>query len=364
MSKTIKNEISIRQICAIFIALTPVNKILTLPSILAGYTQNQLYIPLIISFAIDMLILFLILKLGERFKNQTFFDILTSSFGKTTAKVIFFILGLHFFLKSFLPIVEQKHFIDNTLYEVFPNFISFFPLLILSAYACVKGLKVLGRCADISLWLTGVSILLIICFSITSSDLSNILPINKMPTYNTINACFTTIIWFTESLYMFLFLGHFKSEKKQNVKIMVSFLIASIIVLAIAVIFYGVFGDISKTQIFAVSDMTIYTTKIINVGRFDYLAIFLLLFSKIFSICMPVYMATKCFEYAFGLKKALIPALIINGALLLSIIILEDKLYAILAFSKSYVNWFFLFTAYILPIILFIFARGKQNGKA
>ncbi len=277
------------------------------------------------------------------------------------AKVIIFILGLYFFIKSFLPIVEQKHFVDNTLYEVFPNIISFFPLLLLSFYACLKGLKVLGRCADICLWFTLIGFLLVIGFSVPSCDFSNVLPITKKPDYNTINAVFTTIIWFTESLYMFLFLGHYKPESKSNVKIIGSYLISSLIVVLIAIIFYGVFGILAKTQIFAVSDMTIYTTKIINIGRFDYLAIFLLLFSKIFAICLPVFVATKCFMHAFNLNQAFYPALIVNLILLLAIIFLEDKLYAILAFSKTYLNWFFLVVAYLLPPFIFITAKGEKK---
>ncbi len=79
MPKIIKNDIHPRQICFIFLALMPVNKILTLPSILARFTENQLYLPLIISLSLDILTLFFILKIGERYKGKTFFKILSTT---------------------------------------------------------------------------------------------------------------------------------------------------------------------------------------------------------------------------------------------------------------------------------------------
>lgn len=363
MSEMIKNDIKLRQVAFVFLALMPVNKVLMLPSILAHYCAEQLYLPLILNLLFDGIMLFLILKIGERYPRTTIFEILQINFGEKLTKVFCFLLGSFFFLKSFVPILEQKYFVDNTLYEVFPNFISFFPLLFLSAYASIKGLKALGRAVDISVFFTILGFLTIIYFSVSSANFNLLLPIFQKPHYNTLNASFSSIIWFMESAYMLLFIGHFKPTKKYKTKIITCFSIGALFVIAISVIFYGVFGSVSYTQLFAASDITIYTTKIINIGRFDYLATFMLLFSKVFAICMPAYSATKFFEKAFGCNKAIIPAFIVNGLLLIGIFVFEDKFFSLFIFSVKYLNWFFVTVGYALPLIFFILLRGKQREK-
>lgn len=363
MSHTIKNDIKLRQVALVFLALMPVTKVLMLPSIVADFVGEQIWLPITLNLLFDALVVFLILKLGERYPNLTFYEIAEKNLGKVASKILFFFIGAFFFLKSLVPILEQKHFIDNTLYEVFPNFISFFPLMFLSAYACLKGLKVLGRCVDICVFFTVIGLLVIIYFSVSTCDITNLFPIFQKPHYNTVNAMFSSVIWFTEGAYMLLFLGKFNNEKNGTIKIMSCFLIGSVFVVAIAVIFYGIFGPIANTQVFAVSDMTIYTTKIINIGRFDYLAIFMLLFSKIFAVCLPAYTATKFFEKCFSLDKALIPALIVNGLLLVAIFVFKDKFLAVLDFSNKYLNWYFVLMGYLMPIVFYLVLRRRKSEK-
>lgn len=363
MPKMIKNNIKQRQICLVFLALTPVNKVLLLPGILANTANNLLYIPLLINILFDTLVLFLLLKINDMYPDCTFEKILQSKFSNGICQVVFFLYGLFFAFKSLIPILEQKYFIDNTLYEVFPNIFSFFPLFFMSAYACVKGLKVLGRTADIAIWMTLVSFGLIYYFSATSADMSNILPI-KAPNFATIKTAFDSVIWFSESLYMLIFMGHFSIEKSKNKKILLSFVGAGALVLVATLIFYGVFGPIAKTQAFAISDMTIYTTKIINIGRFDYLAIIFMLISKVFAICLPVYMSTKCFRVCFNTKKSVYMAIIVNLVLFTTVFILSEKLFLLLSFFKKTFNFFFVFMAYVLPIIMFFALLTKRRKNA
>lgn len=358
------NDIKVRQICFIFLALMPVNKVLMLPSMMAEYAGEQLFLSMLLNFSMDILALFLILKIGDRFKNQTLFDILSNQFGETFAQITYFLLGVFFLLKSFIPIIEQKYFIDKTLYEVFPNIISFFPLFILSAYACVKGLKVLGRCSDFAIWFTTIAMILAFLFALPSAKLSWMMPILQKPKIGILNGAYTTITWFSESLYMLMFLGHFEYKKHTKLKIILSYTISAVVIILFSIVFYSVFGPIARTQIFALSNMTVFTTKIINSARYDFLAIFLLLFSKVFAICLPVLMSTKCFERAFKQKKGLPFSIVVNLILLLLVALLNEKIFAVHNFIKTYLNQFFIVIAYLFPLLLFIFLKRRKNEKS
>lgn len=358
-----KNEICVRQICMVFLALMPINKLIMLPSVLARYCEEQLYLPLIINFSFDVFVLFVFLRLSVRFPGKTFEEILTERFNARFAKAVYFLYGLFFLLKSFVPTLEQKYFVDNTLYDVFPNAIAFFPILIISTYASLKGKKILGRSADLSIWFTVTGLVMTFFFSIFSADYTNILPIFQKPGINTVIASFSTITWFSESLYMLLFLGHFKRENHTDLKIVLSYVGASVAVILFTVVFYSIFGKLSQTQIFAMTNMTVFTTKVINVGRFDYLASFMLLFSGVYSICLPIYAATKCFEHAFGFNKALIPAIAVNLVIAALLIFFENKYFSFLSFSKKYLNAFFAFMAYFLPLLFLIGIKRKKSEK-
>ncbi len=358
----IRNNIKVRQIMMVFIALMPVTKVLMLPPILAGFSSNQLYMSLLVNFVCDILVLFFILKLNDLFPDKTFFAILEENLGSVFAKIIFFIFGLFFLMKTFIPIIEQKYFVDNTLYEVFPNFISFFPILLVTTYASVKGLKVLGRAADIAVWFTALTFVVTIALSLSSCDFTHVLPL-KLPTVGVFKGSFSTALWYFDSLYMLLFLGHFDKTKFKNRKIILSYAITSLVVIFVVIIFLGVFGPIAQSMNFAVADMTVFTAKIINVGRLDYLAIFLLLFSSVFAICLPVFASTKCFERAFGLKKALIPSIVVNVIIFILLSIFEEKFYSVFAFVIKYINVFIIFIGYGLPIILYFVLRWKKYAK-
>ena len=54
-----KSQLNAKQICALFIAICPLTKLITAPAVFSGYCEEKLWQPLILLFAIDFLLLFL-----------------------------------------------------------------------------------------------------------------------------------------------------------------------------------------------------------------------------------------------------------------------------------------------------------------
>ena len=352
MSQNEKNKIKVRQICFIFLAFMPATKISLLPSVLAGFADERLWVSALIGFLFDLLTLLVIMTLAKKHDNCTLYHILESKVSPFVAKAVYFGYGVYFILKALVTLLEQQDYIQDTLYEIKPSSFVFLPFFLLSFYQSLKGLKILGRCADACIYLTATGLLLTFLLSVPTADFSNMLPIIQKPTYKPVIGVFKSVIWFSDSVYALLFLGHFKAEKRQTVKITLSYAAASVTVIFFMIVFYSAFGSVADTRFFATPELTIYSLELTNSTRIDYLAIFLLMFSQVFAITMPIYLSTKCFERVFNLKKALFPAIIINLFLAAFTFVFRGKLFTVLNIFSTYFSYVFIFFGYLLPLLL------------
>lgn len=359
MSPNEKNKLKLRQIAFIFLAFMPVTKISLLPSVTAGYAEEQLWLASLISFAADICVLCIALLLCRKHGNSTLFNILEKRLGKFSARTIYFLYGIYFMLKASLPLIEQQDYVQNTLYEITPSALIFMPLFIVSFYQSLKGLKILGRCADVFIFFTAAGVALTFLLSVPAADFTNILPIIQKLSYKPVIASFKTVTWYSDSVYMLLFMGHFKVEKHQAKKLIGSYAAAALTVIFFMIVFYSSFASIAKTRYFATPEMTIYSLSIANAARFDYIAIFLLMFPQVFAIILPIYLATKCFERAFGLKTSIVPAIAVNLLLTVFIVIFQGKLFSVLSVMTDVLSYVFLFFGYVVPVLLLFIPEVK-----
>lgn len=360
MSPNEKNKLKVRQICFIFLAFMPVTKIALLPSVLAGFCGERLWVSALLSFSLDVGVVLIALRLFKKHENKTLYNILETTFSEFFAKCVYFGYGVYFILKAIIPLLEQQDYVHNTLYEISPSILIFLPLFLVSFYQSLKGLKIIGRCADACIWLTAIGLGMVFFLSVSEADFTNILPIIQKPTYKPVIGSFKSVIWYSDSVYMLLFLGHFKEEKHQTFKIVGSYVLSSIVIVLFLILFYCCFSSVASTRFFATSELTIYSLAITNSARLDYVAIFLLMFSQVFAIILPIFLATKCFERVLGLKKALIPAIIVNAALAIFIVLFTGKLFQVLAVIADYLNYLFIFFGYVVPVLLLFAPKEKK----
>lgn len=347
-----RNLIKVRQLCFLYLCIIPVNKLIMLPSYLSEMVGEAAWLSLLISFAIDIFLLWLVLYIGERKRFATTYSLMENSYGTVSAKIFYCLFAVFFLAKAFFPILEQKIYVENTLYEILPNDITFYPFFLVSIFVCLCGLKIFGRCADISIWFFISGILLVLFLSIGSVDLSNTLPLFKKPFYKLVNASFRSLLWHMDSLYMIIMLGHFRPEPRYKTKITLSYVASSLIVLIFLIFFLGIFGPIAPSQDFALSEITIFSVTVTNVGRFDYIAEFILLFIQIYAVILPVFFSAKCLERTLGTKKALIPCLIVNAILIIAMLLLSSVPFGVLGFTQKYLSYFFLGMLILMPTAL------------
>ena len=355
-----KNKIKVRQIAFFYLAFVPATKLVFMPSNISAAAGEQFWVSLVANFLIDGLIILSVLFLSEKNPQTTLYDGLKKEVGAVAAKAVYAILALFFFIKSVVPLLETKLYVETTLYEMVPERITFYPFFIVSAYLSVKGLKILGRCSDFAVWFTVVGIVTALLLSVGAADFSNLLPLIQKPSYNLVNASFRSAVWHADSAFIIVMTGHFKPERAYKTKIMSGYAAGAILTIVFFVTFYGVYGAIAPAENFALPDISVFSVIVTNIGRFDFISVFLLLFSQVFAISVPLVAATKCVERVFGLDNSIIPAITVNLSAAAVTAVFSDKVFAVLGFFQNCFGYVFLIlTAAILISLAFVVSKRR-----
>ncbi len=358
----IKPQLKTRQVCLFFIAFTTITKLFTLPSLMASVAQEDLWLCSALNVFLDLVTIFALTFVCRR-QNLTFLQLLENNLGKTTAKVVIFAYFIYFLLKAYMPINEQKAFVELGLYITLTTDVYFIPFFLVAFYLATKRLRVLGRIADVVWIISIVGFTLLIALSVNNTDFLAVLPVGAQGVKNVAIGSYVGSNWYGEGAYFLFLIGQFAYNKRDGIKIILSYLASGIAVLLFMIIFYGIFTSIAFRQSFALTEIAKYTTVINNIGRFDYVGILLLLFSSVFALSVPIYFASKCLDYVFNVTKSWISPLIVSGILFLTTVFLGEYYASLqLVFSK-YFSAYFLLMANVLPILT-LFLRKKENNYA
>ncbi len=354
-----QKQLKTRQICLFFIAFLPITKLFAMPSIMASIAGRNLWLSGLINVIFDIITLSFLIVVAKK-NNKTFFELLTSALGQKATKIISMLYVLYFLFKSAFPIMEQKDYINATLYFAKPSAFYFLPFFAVAFFLCSKKLRILGRLSDVLFTFTLSGYALLIALAIRNTDFLSILPIGKCSVGEIMNGSYSSLAWFGDSAYFLFFLGNYEHRKGDEIRLLGSYIASSLMVLLFLIVFYGVFTFIAFRQKFALTDIAKYTSVISNTGRFDYIASMSLLFSGIISVILPLFFASKIIEEVFSLKSPLIASLICVAISFTLTIIFAQYYYSIEKFMTGSAGIILLLFGNVFPI-LFIFLIGKSK---
>lgn len=361
-----QKQLKTRQICFIFIALMPITKLFTLPSVLAISAKEDMWISSILNLALDLITLSILALLSQR-TQKNFFELLEDVFGKVGSKIIMALYAIYFMLKVYIPLQEQEEFVKLSLYINMPTDLFFLPFFAVSFFLCIKPLRVFGRVADIVWIFTVVGYLLLIFLSISNVEWQSLLPIGAQGVQSVIKGSYNSFNWWGDCAYMLFFIGNFKSGKSASLKIVLSYLVGGLMVILAMVFFWGTFTSIAHRQHFAMTELSKYTTVINNTGRFDYVGIIFILFSCVFALSLPLYFASQLLNRIFNFKQGWICPLIINLLALIGMLALNQYLVSVSAFFENFMSPVFFVMSNLLPILTLCLVKKRsldENVKA
>lgn len=343
-------QLKTRQVCLFFLAFVPVSKIFILPSIIAGITNNDMWLSSVLSGGIDLITIVCLLYACAKYKSD-FFTIIEKSFGTVVSRTIFTIYAVLFFFKALLPVNDLKNYVEITLYETIPTSIYFFPFFVLCFFFCCKPLRVIGRISDIMWIMTLIGIVLIFALSVSNVNLSNVLPVGVNGIAKIFSASYHSTLWYGDGVYLIFFIGNFAYKKRDGLKIASSFIGSTLIVVIFSLFFYSIFTTIASRQTYSLPEISKYSTVINNIGRFDYIGIALILFSNLFSTSLPLFFATLCLQKVFSTQKKWHISLFVNLILLCVLTVFREYFYSIEKFLLSYGNAVFIGAFNVMPIL-------------
>lgn len=356
------NQIKLRQICFLLIGMMPITKLLIYPSILPYYTQNDVLLAASINFLLQGIVIGFVLWLSKRTK-ATFFQLLQNTFGKVAASIIYITFILFLLLTSFNIIAEQKIFVMKTLYENVPSYLNFLPFFIVSFFACTKGLKSIGRVADLCMPIFILAFLVLLGLSFANINLTAILPIGGSK-FGILKGSLLSSCWYTDCLYPLFFLGHFQYEKKSFLKVGISYAIGATCVLVFLAIFYSLYGEIAILRQNSLANIAKFTTAFTSIGRVDFVFIFALTLVHIFYSIVPLQLATNGLLEVFPKVNTLWFS---GGINLLLLALIWGFNYDFATIHRFYNRYFWIFAAifaYILPLCaIFLKKEGRATNE-
>lgn len=342
--------LKIRQICFFYIALLPVVKFFMMPSVLAEICAEDMWIAAAVNVCADLLTA---IALFFAFRNEEydFFTLIRLKFGKVFYKAVLVFYFAFFMMKIFLPLNEQKDYVELTLYMTTPTLLTFMPIFLVIVYIAAKKLRVLGRISDAVIFVAIAGYVFMFALSFSSVNAAELLPVGAQGASRIFYGAYRAQNWFGDGVYMLFFCGNFVREKHAAGKFLFAAILSGAIVVAFCITFYGSFGPIAFRQRFALTEISKYATVMNNIERFDFIAVFALLFVAIFSLCLPFFFAAELLAEIFGMKK--IYAGVAVAVPFIVLLLFFDKYYAsIQNFILTFGNGYFLFFGTVFPIVV------------
>lgn len=340
-----------RQLSIMFLFIIPISKLMLLPTLLSHIAGRDSYLAVVFIMLVDIFILAVIVYIINKTPHSSFDQVLSSSFGKVAAKIIIFLFGLMFLTKSLPLMLEQKLLLENTFYETFPVLITFVPFFMVIFFVASKGAKTIGRTSELFWILILISFVLIIMFSFSKSNFANILPV----AYNGLSPIAKGVISiaqnFGDYIILFAFMGKIDKDKSFK-KVFASAGVITFMVVLVFIIFTAIFGDVAVRQTYAITKISKYSLALSELGRFDFIAILMLLAGAVFYSAVLLFGAAEMFRQCFGIKerKYILIALVV--LLAAGVYIFSSNFYTMNNFYVKYLKYFYMAMQYLMPLVI------------
>ena len=275
-------EIHARQIAFFAAFILPMYKIIEAPSLLARYANGDLLLPALLHYLLQTALL-LVLLYAAAGSEKTLFERMEEKLGKLSV-IVYIGLGVYFLFFAVLPLLDLEKFVYAVFYDTSPTLFSFAFFFVFCAFVCTKGIKALGRAADVSLFLFLFPFLLLLIMSLAEADASNLMPLFQQQPAKSLKAFSYTVPHFSDVALLLPLIGNLRYKKGDGGKIVTGYGLGAVCTLVFLAVFYGVYSTIAAREHYAFAKIAQYFPALSVVGRIDLLLVYLL--------CVVLFIAT------------------------------------------------------------------------
>ena len=350
-----------RQIAFAAAFLLPTAKLLEAPSILAKHAAGDLLVPALLHFILQAGVLFLLHFAASR-AEKSLFERLNEVLGKGAA-VFYLFFSIFYIYTAILPLLDLEKFVYAAFFDTAPTVFAFGFFFFLSAFICSKGIKSIGRAADLCIFLFVLPFLALIAMSLGSTDFSQLLPLLGTKFGHTMSAFKYSTPHFSDAVLLLPLIGNLKHKKGDTAKIMIGYSVGAFFTLLFLAVFFGVYSSIAPREHYAFSKIAQYFPALNILGRVDLVFVYLLTIVLMFYTCLPLQYATDLTCNTLHIKQKAVFSAILNFLLFLFVLFCNkyyNTFYSLISRKIPFVFWFI---ADMLPLFLLLLPK-KSNRRS
>jgi hypothetical protein len=354
------NVISSRQLAFFAAFVLPAGKLLELPSLLTRYVGGDLLIAAFIGFAAEFLAFCSLLFFAKR-SGSAPVEYLERRCGKLTARIFCGVYALFLLACAVLPVFDLEKFSHAAFSDTSPTFFIFTPFLFLSGFICTKGLKGVGRSADIAPLLFFFPLLGLFVFSVGQADFSRLLPVIEKPFTTSLSAAWKTLPYFASGgLCLPVFEGY-RYRQGDEKKLLPAYAVGAFLSLLFFAVFFALFGQLGEKEHYAIMKIGQFFPALKFIGRIDLLLVYVFTVGLFYYTALPLQLFTENFTRCFHLKSKLFTAATLSIALYFCVLYLNKYYLSLHQFFARYMPPIFLVFSLLLP--MFFGMLGIQNNR-
>lgn len=344
-----------RQIAFLAAFLLPVSKFLEAPSLLAKYAAGDLLLPALFHFLLQATVLFLLLLILSRSEIP-----LTVRLEQWLGKWIvipYALFAAYFLYAAAIPLYDLEKFVYAIFFDTEPTFFSFLFFFFFSAFLCTKGLKGVGRIADICLFLFLIPFLALLVMSLWETEFSRLLPLFGSKFSDTVSAFTRTTPHFSDAVLLLPLLANTTVKKKDGIQIMSGYALGALFVCIFLAVFFGTYSSLAAREHYAFAKIAQYFPALSVIGRADLLFIYLLSITLLFYTCLPLLYTTDLLGRIFHTQRHAWLSAILSFLLFLLILFTNQYYNSIYRFITG-APFIFWLIADILPLFCFFVPKN------
>ncbi|MDR0426044.1 MAG: spore germination protein [Clostridiales bacterium] len=357
-------QVSAKQFALIVFLAAVAIQLFMLPGLVMRVTGRDSYMVMFAVMLLEGVNLFFILAILKRNPDKTCFQILTDCAGKIAARVIAVLFGLFAFFKLMLIIGEIHMFFAEAVFEEFSWNIMVLPLLMILYLAVRKTLRTIGRLAEILVPLVFISGVTMCVLLTPPIEFVKLLPVLEQGPAPVFESLWQFPVWYLDMPFLLIFLGNVKLSKKCVPGSVVTFVLATVMVVVMPLVLYSTHSDIRYLVNYGhnASRLTSHSAEMQEFGRFDIMLYCLWILGIFLHMCITFSALIVSAEYVIGVRgrrrTVNLCALAVVYVLSVTLFMRPDFLYG---FFTGPIRLVVVPVPLLLPLFLFICARVKYK---
>lgn len=361
-----KDQMTVRQ-TACFCAISMLAlKLVALPSILYEKSESSGLLIAGALFLFDFLILYIFLKVKQKYPTLSLYELIHKIVGKIIAKIVYCAMFVFFITKLLMLMNEAVSFMQSIVdedYSVLLFLLTFLPVITaLSA----SGLKSTARTCEFGYIFIVIGLIVCLFLSETSAIFGNLGPMFNNSFGNILGTSFDVSFWFSDFIFVAVLSDKIKLEPC-TIKTVFKFVI--FIAFIIMLLYYAYFRLFRVTAFLhknAIADVTQYNREIGNVGNIDIISILAYMFVIFFQGALYANCLKVVYEKIVGYKNKTHSLIVLNLFIIFLQYFLFFSLERMTVFVFNYFKYANILILFVIPLFytgLLIFDREKKYVK-